>query len=139
MEENLTRFCCQNAECPDYGKRDTGNLSVCDHYGPNKQRRMLRCSTCTARFSERKGTPLFRALLPEAKIVSVLAHISESCGVRKTSRLTGVNKDTVVRYSLLAGEHAKDLHDELVAFSPSNPGGAVRRKMVLRGQEGSPL
>lgn len=139
MEENLTRFCCQNAKCPDYGKRGAGNLSVCDHYGRNKQRRMLRCSTCTVRFSERKGTPFFRATLPEEKIVSVLAHISESCGVRKTSRLTGVNKDTVVRYSLLAGEHAKDLHDELVAFSPSNQGGAIRRKMGLRGQERSAL
>lgn len=139
MEEDLTRFCCQNARCPDYGKRGTGNLSVCDHYGPTKQRRMLRCSTCTKRFSERKGTPLFGARLPEEKIVSVLAHISESCGVRKTSRLTGVNKDTVVRYSLLAGAHAKDLHDEFVAFSPSNQGGSVRRKMGLRRQEGSPL
>ncbi len=38
--------------------------------------------------------------------------------MRKTSRLVGVNKDTVVRYSLLAGTHAKALHDELVAFSP---------------------
>jgi hypothetical protein len=35
--------------------------------------------------------------------------------------LTGVNKDTVVRYSLLAGRHAQQLHDELVAFSPSDP------------------
>jgi LacI family transcriptional regulator len=100
---------------------------------------MLYCSSCKARFSERKGTPLFRAQLPEEKIVSVLAHISESCGVRKTSRLVGVNKNTVVRYSLLAGQHAKDLHDELVAFSPSDQGGSVRRKMGLRGQEGKKL
>jgi hypothetical protein len=46
--------------------------------------------------------------------------------VRKTGRLVGVNKDTVVRYSLLAGAHARQLHDELVAFSPSDAGGAVR-------------
>jgi hypothetical protein len=38
----------------------------------------------------------------------------------------GVNKDTVVRLSLLAGDHAQQLHDELVAFSPSNPRGPVR-------------
>ena len=136
--EDLTRFCCQNTECADYGKRGGSNLSVRHRYGPNK-RRLLYCSTCKARFCERKGTPLFRAQLPEEKIVSVLAHISESCGVRKTSRLTGVNKDTVVRYSLLAGKHAKDLHDELVAFSPPNPGGSVRRKVVLCGQEGKKL
>ena len=48
----------------------------------------------------------------------MLDHVSEGCGVRKTGRLTGVHRDTVIRYSLLAGEHATDLHDVLVAFSP---------------------
>ena len=137
--DDLSRFCCQNPPCPDYGKRAAGNLSVCDHYGPQKQRRMLYCATCKARFSERKGTPFFGARLPEKEIVSVLAHIVEGCGVRKTSRLVGVNKNTVVRYSLLAGKHAQDLHDELMAFSPPDPRGAVRRKVVLRRQEGETL
>lgn len=124
--DDLARFCCQNAECPDYGKRDAGNLSVCDRYGPQKQRRLLYCATCKARFSERKGTPLFGARLPEKDIVSLLAHIDEGCGVRKTGRLIGVNKNTVVRYSLLAGRHAQELHDELVAFSPSDARSPVR-------------
>ena len=133
--EELAHFCCQNAECTEYGKRGAGNLSVCDRYGANKERRMLYCSACKARCSERKGTPLFRARLPEKEIIAVLAHIAEGCGVRKTSRLVEVNKNTVIRYSVLAGEHAKDLHDELVAFSPPDPGGAARRKMGLRGQK----
>ena len=110
-------------------------MSVCDHYRPNKQRRMLSCATCKARFSERKGAPLFGALLPEREIVSLLAHLHEGCGVRNTGRLVGVNENTVVRYSLLAGQHAKKLHDELVAFSPSDAGGPVRRKMGVRGQK----
>ena len=73
------------------------------------------------------------------EIVSVLDHVSEGCGVRKTSRLTGVHRDTVLRYSLLAGEHAKDLHDVLVAFSPSDARGAVRREVGLRGQKADAL
>jgi LacI family transcriptional regulator len=137
--DDLERFCCQNRECADYGKRGLGNLTVCDRYGPNQQRRMLRCATCKARFSERKGTPFFGARLPEKDIVSVLAHIDEGCGVRKTSRLVRVNRNTVVRYCRLAGGHAKDLHDELVAFSPADSRSAVRRKVVLRGQEGETL
>ncbi len=123
--DDLSRFCCQNSDCPDYGKRGRENLSVCDHYGPNKQRRMLRCRTCKSRFSERKGTIFFGATLPEKQIVSVMEHIDEGCGVRKTGRLVGVHRDTVTRYSMLAGEHAKHLHDELVAFSPWDPRGPV--------------
>jgi transposase-like protein len=122
--DDLSNFCCQNQDCADHGKRGHGNLTVCARYGPNR-RRMLYCKACKARFCDRKGTPLFGSRLPEDKAVAVLQHIAEGCGVRKTGRLVGVNKDTVVRYSLLAGQHAQQLHDELVAFSPSDPGGPV--------------
>jgi transposase-like protein len=79
---------------------------------------MLRCSTCPARFSARKGTPLFDARLPADTAAAVLAHVAEGIGTRKTARLTGVHPDTVTRYIRLAGGHAEQLHDELVAFSP---------------------
>jgi transposase-like protein len=125
MSEDLARFCCQNPDCPDHGKRGLANLRVCFRYG-QKQRRMLACRTCQTRFSERKGTPLFDSRLPDAQVVSVLDHVAEGIGVRKTSRLVGVNKDTVVRYSLLAGEQAHQLHDELVALSPPDAGSPVR-------------
>ena len=118
--EDLSTFCCLNPECPDYGKRGQGNLGVTAHYGPENKRRVLRCTTCKARFSERKGTPLFDTRLPEEKVVAILSHLAEGCGVRKTSRLVEVNKDTVARYALRAGEHAQQLHDELVAFSPAD-------------------
>lgn len=124
--DDLKTFCCQNPDCPDYGRRGLDNLRVCFRNGPNKKRRVLACRTCQKRFSERKGTPFYRAKLPEAKAVSVLQHLHESCGVRQTSRLVGVNKNTVIRLAVLAGEHAQELHDDLVAFSPSDSGSAVR-------------
>ena len=117
--DDLSIFCCQNPACPDFGKRDHGNLSVCDHYGKHR-RRLLYCKSCKARFSERKGTPLFDSRLPADKAASVLAHLAEGVGVRSTARLVGVAKDTVTRYALLAGDHAEALHDELVAFSPQD-------------------
>jgi LacI family transcriptional regulator len=126
MDDNLDRFCCQNPECPDYGQRGRGNLRVGFHYGKDKRRRMLVCRTCQHRFSERKGTPLFDARLPDDKVVSILAHLRERCGVRQTGRLAGVGKNTVVRYALRAGGHAQQLHDELVGFSPRHPRSRVR-------------
>ena len=118
--DDLARFCCQNLDCSLYGRRDAGNLSVCGRLGKHKQFRQLYCNGCRARFSERKGTPLFAAQLPEDKVVAVLEHIAEGVGVRKTGRLVGVNKNTVVRYCLLAGDHARQLHDQFVAFSPGD-------------------
>ena len=137
--DDLSAFCCQNPQCRDYGRRGLDNLRVCFRNGPNQQRRVLACRTCQKRFSERKGTPLYRAKLPEDKALSVLQHLQESCGVRQTSRLVGVNKNTVIRLAVLAGQHAQQLHDELVAFSPSNPRGTVRREVVVRRQEAETL
>jgi transposase-like protein len=121
--EDLAHFCCQNPDCSDYGLRRKGNLRVCFHYGPNKQRRMLACCTCQARFSERKGTALFGSRLPDEQALDIFRHLQDGCGVRQTARLTGVDKDTVVRYALRAGQHARQSHDELVAFSPLDSGG----------------
>jgi LacI family transcriptional regulator len=123
--EELDLFCCQNPQCPDYGLRGRGNLRVAFRYGRD-HRRMLACRTCQHRFSERKGTALFGSRLPPGRAVAVLEHLQDGCGVRQTARLTGVDKDTVVRYALRAGAHARQAHDELVAFSPADPGGAVR-------------
>jgi transposase-like protein len=123
--DDLTRFCCLNPACPDHGKRGHGNLTVPMRYGPRRTR-LLRCSTCKARFSERKGTPLFDTRLPPAKVVSVLAHVAEGVGTRKTARLTGVHPDTVTQYIRRAGDHARCLHDELVSFSPGDGRSAVR-------------
>jgi len=119
--DDLQAFCCQNPDCPDYGRRGQGNLRVAFRYGPGKRRRYLACRTCQQRFSERQGTALFDCRLPEDKATAVLAHLQEGVGIRKTSRLTGVNKNTVVRLALVAGRHAQHLHDERVAFSPSDP------------------
>ena len=123
--DDLSRFCCQNAACPDYGLRGQDNLRVCFRYGPHR-RRMLACRTCQQRFSERKGTALFGSRLPVAKALAVFEHLGEGCGVRQTARLVRVDKDTVVRYARHAGTHAQQLHDELVAFSPGDPRGAIR-------------
>jgi transposase-like protein len=118
--DDLSRFCCQNAASPDAGKRGHGNLSVTMRYGPQKSLRLLRCSTCETRFSERKGTPLFASRLPTDRVVTILAHVAEGIGTRKTARLSGVHQDTVARYIRQAGDQAQHLHDELVAFSPGD-------------------
>jgi transposase-like protein len=79
---------------------------------------MIHCRTCKARFSERKGTVLEHARLPDDKALAILRHVQEGCGTRATSRLVEVDKNTVTRYLAVAGAHAKKLHDELVALSP---------------------
>lgn len=53
------------------------------------------------------------------KVDSILRHIQEGVGIRKTGRLEKVHKDTVVKYTKLVGKHAYKLHNELVSFPPN--------------------
>ena len=117
----IEHFFCHNSACPDHGKRGQGNVYFRGFSGRDKRIRMVYCRTCKRSYSERKGTALERSQLPTDKVVSVLDHLREGCGVRATSRLTGVSRDTISRYLGLAGQQSKNLHDELVAFSPSDP------------------
>ena len=124
--DDLSRFCCLNSDCPEHGKRGAGNLTVTHRYGPDKVRRMLRCRACKARFSERKGTPAVRlAPAPGQGRLGPPPH-RRGRGVRKTGRLVGVEQEHRHPLRPAAGAHAGGLHDELVAFSPSDPRGPVR-------------
>ncbi len=134
-DPDLARFCCQNSECRLHGVRDAGNLSVCGRYGKHNHIRLLYCKVCKARFSERKGTPLFHSNLEPQKALAGLQHLAEGNGTRATGRLVGVHRDTLTRPARAAGDHAHDAHEELVAFPPSDPRGPVRREMVVRRKE----
>jgi hypothetical protein len=117
----IGHFFCHNSACPDHGKRGHGNVYFRGFSGRDKRIRMVYCRTCKRSCSERKGTAFERSQLPPETVVSVLDHLREGCGIRATSRLTGVSRDTISRYLALAGDQSKNLHDELVAFSPDDP------------------
>src|SRR5471032_1322742 len=135
----IEHFCCQNLECADHGLRDKGNLSFRGWSGNGRRIRMVYCRTCKAHFSERKGTVLEHSKLPVGKALSILAHLRERNGTRSTARLVEVSKNTVTRYLRMSGAHAKCLHDELLAFSPSDPRGTNGREVGLRRQKGGAL
>lgn len=124
-EDDLSLFCCQNRRCPSFPHRGAGNLVVRDRIGKQRQTRLLYCKICKTRFSETKGTVFYRSRLPREKVVSILRHVQDGNGMRQTGRLEDVKEEAVMRLAKLAGKHAGELHQQLVAFSPSDPGTAA--------------
>lgn len=111
----LSAFCCQNARCPDFGKKGVGNLYQHNWVDRQTQRiRNLRCRTCKTEFSERKGTPWYQSRLPFDKGLALARHLAEGDGIRKTSRLVAVGQNTLMRYNRLLGTHGKALHEAQV-------------------------
>jgi len=137
--DDLGKFFCSNKQCPKYGIRGGENIRVRALYGKHKDIRLLYCIECKEKFSERRGTIFSDSRLPKETVVSLIEHVVEGNGMRKTGRLLRVGHVTVSRYTTLAGEHSEQLHEELVAFSPSDRGGSVRREVGLRAQKGKAL
>lgn len=121
-----------NPGCPEHGKRGGASLAVPHRYGPGRSKRMPRRRACKARSSERGGTPLLGPRPPAEEALSALRHIAEGNGVRKTGRLLGAHREAVARHGRMAEAHSAGLRDGLVAVSPSDPWGPVRREVGLR-------
>jgi hypothetical protein len=96
---------CPNEQCKDYGLRGHGNIGVRAKYGKDKNRDLLYCRTCGKRFAASRASALFGLHLPAATIRQIIHHAAEGVGVRATARLLGMDKDTVNRVILRAGEH----------------------------------
>lgn len=113
MRVEVSDLCCVNSRCPDVGKRGGGNVRFIRMTGKRRDIRFVRCVTCRKEFSERKGTPLFRAKLPPEKVALIGQHLMEGNGQRKTARLTGHRQDTVAFWGRRLGAHAKNFHQEM--------------------------
>ena len=128
-DENLANFCCPNGECRQYGVFGGDNICVRTHYGQNRTR-LLECRVCKQAFSERRGTILENSRLATEKVLAILTHIADGKSQRAITRLLGVGRDTVNRYSKMTVEDRMKLHDEIVASL------SERRKTPARGEVG---
>jgi len=96
---------CPNEQCKDYGLRGHGNIGFRGKYGKNNNRELLYCRTCGKRFAASRASALFGLHMPAETIQQIIHHAAEGVGVRATARLLGLDKDTVNRVILRAGEH----------------------------------
>lgn len=101
----LDQCFCPNKQCKDYGLRGQGNIAIRGKYGKDKNRDLLYCRTCGKRFASTRASAMFGLHLPAETIRQIIHHAAEGVGVRATARLIGLDKDTVNRVILRAGEH----------------------------------
>jgi transposase-like protein len=147
----LLALACPNEDCPDFNRFAAGNLSVCEWTGKDKQIRRLYCRSCGHRFSERQGTLLEYAKLPEKTIVQIVKCLVHGCSIEATADICEVTPRTVESFLKRAGRRAEDFHrlqlekipqppevvelDELHGRSAPTKKGAVSRKLALLPSE----
>jgi transposase-like protein len=98
---------CPNKNCKDYGLKGSGNIGSRGKYGKDKLKDLLYCRTCGKRFASTRSTAFFGLHLSDEQINQIIHHAAEGVGVRATARLLNIDKDTVNRVILRAGEHCE--------------------------------
>jgi transposase-like protein len=106
----LSFFACPNGDCANFNRFDAGNLSVAEWMGKDKAIRRLYCKTCGRRFSEREGSLMQYAKLPEADVVRIVKCLGHGCCVEATADICEVDTRTVQRILEKAGTRAVDFH-----------------------------
>jgi hypothetical protein len=104
---NIENAFCPNKDCKDYGLQNHGNIAIRGKYGKDKNKDLLYCRTCGKRFASTRATAFFGLHLSDEKIAQIIHHAAEGVGVRATARLLNINKDTVNRVILRAGDHCE--------------------------------
>lgn len=75
-------------------------------YGKNKVP-LFQCVRCNERYSARRDTALWGVRLCEEDYLRVTKSLAEGNGIRTTSRIFDLDKDTVQRCALTAGQHCQ--------------------------------
>ncbi|MCP4132380.1 MAG: hypothetical protein GY754_15520 [bacterium] len=108
---DTSKFFCWNEECPEYNKRNQGNIKASQYDGKNKDILYLICTICGKKFSENKGTIFYRKQCKKDTIVKAIKATSEGTGIRATGRIFDVNKNTILSWVNEGGKHAEELEN----------------------------
>lgn len=103
---------CQNKSCTFF-RKERGKDVVKRGFNRAGTQRYL-CLHCNKYLVETKGTPMYRRRLGERKVKQICELLVEKNGVRSTSRLAKVNKNTVGAWIDNIANHAMQITDFLV-------------------------
>jgi len=106
----LSFFACPNQNCPDFNRFNAGNLSIAERMGKDKAIRRLYCKSCGTRFSERQGSLMEYAKLPESTIVRIIKCLGYGCSIEAAADICEVDPRTVEKLLEKAGKRAENFH-----------------------------
>ncbi len=118
---------CPNATC-----RASGRIGVHSH-----QERRYICHACGATFAETLGTPLYRLKQPAWLVVVVLALLAGGCPIPAIVFAFGLDERTVADWQHKAGQHAKQVQEQLVCQGQVDLGQVQGDELYVKTQRGT--
>src|SRR5215216_276261 len=97
---------CHNETCRAYGRAGEDHIVIY-----SKKERRYRCKRCKKTFSERKGTPFYRAHKPEQMFVWAATLLAHGCPIQAIVAAFGLDERTVSRWHKEAGGQCRRVHE----------------------------
>jgi len=111
---DISHYFCINEHCSHYGLKNSGNLIKSGTYGKLKHQ-LLQCKICKKRFSENHNTVFFGSKYSPQTIRMIIVCLAEGNGIRATSRILNLSKDSVNKVALKAGKHCDLVLENLLS------------------------
>jgi len=120
---DTSKYFCWNPGCSEHNKKNQGNIKPAYYDGKDKEILYLKCTICNKTFSENKGTFFFRKKIKKDTIVKALKSTSEGQGIRPTSRIFDVDKNTILSWVKDAGNHSNEIEKIFSEFTTKRSSG----------------
>jgi transposase-like protein len=117
---------CPNSEC-----RASGRIGVHSH----KERRYI-CHGCKRTFADTSGTLLYRLKQPLELVLVVLTLLAYGCPIPALVAAFGVDERTIAAWQLKAGQHAKQVQNQLVCQGTVDLGQVQADELYTKTQAG---
>jgi transposase-like protein len=117
---------CSNSEC-----RASGRIAVHSH----KERRYI-CHGCKRTFVDTSGTLLYRLKQPLELVLVVLTLLAYGCPIPALVAAFGLDERTIATWQLKAGQHAKQVQNQLVCQGTVDLGQVQADELYTKTQAG---
>jgi IS1 family transposase/transposase-like protein len=110
---------CPNPECTHYNRMKQGNVSaIATYLTQSGKRRIFRCHTCEAQFSETRDTVFFDLRTAEEKVMMALKMLLVRVDLAGIGFVLGVTEETVLAWLRRAAHQAAAINRPLLRDLP---------------------
>src|SRR5208283_3357011 len=94
-------------------------MVACQRFGKHRNGlRRFRCPVCSRTFTEPHTQTLGAMYIPQEKAVLAARLLVEGNSIRSTERITGLDRNTIMKLLVLAGEKCEKLMGRLIVNVP---------------------
>jgi len=117
--------------CPNSACDATGRIGVHSH----KERRYI-CHACKRTFADTSGTLLYRLKQPLDLVLLVLTLLAYGCPIGALVAAFGLDERTIASWQRKAGQHAKQVHEQVVCQGRVELGQVQADELYTKTQAG---